>query len=102
MKRREFVAGLAGAVLAPPIIPLAQGNSLRHVSVLVGAAQEGEGRARVSALPKGLSAIGWEDGSNLRIDIRYVGASLDVARSLASETVASRPDVIVASGTATV
>jgi len=56
----------------------------------------------VSALPKALSEIGWIDGLNFRLDIRYVGASLDLARTLASEIVTLRPDVIVASGTATV
>src|SRR5829696_9197911 len=101
MKRREFVNGMLAALVASSGAAIWPSNAYpqfpirtRRVAVLVGAAQDAEGQSRVSALPKGLSEIGWIDGSNLRLDIRYVGASLDLARSLASEIVAFRPDVI--------
>ena len=60
------------------------------------------GQARLAAFVQGLQELGWTDGRNLRIDIRWARAANDI-RKHAAELVALAPDVILAAnGTATV
>jgi ABC-type uncharacterized transport system substrate-binding protein len=63
-------------------------------------ADDAEGQARLSAFAQALNQLGWSDGRNLRIDIRWATAA-DIRRH-AAELVALAPDVLVAgTGTAT-
>ena len=75
---------------------------MRHIGVLMYlTADDPEGQARVAALAQGLKKLGWSDGLNLRIDIRWANA--DDIRRHAAELAALAPDVLVAgTGTATV
>jgi putative ABC transport system substrate-binding protein len=47
-----------------------------------------------------LQQLGWTDGHNIRIDIRWAGGSADTNRRFADELVALAPDVILAAGNA--
>jgi putative ABC transport system substrate-binding protein len=100
MKRREFVAGLAGAAAAWPLAARAQQpERVRRVGVLVGLAEnDPEMKQRLAGLRQGLEKLGWAEGSNLRIDYRFAPAGAR-ARLLARELIALQPDVILTQST---
>ena len=76
---------------------------MRRIGVLIGlAADDPEGQARITVFLQRLQQLGWIDGRNLRIDIRWVGANAEDARKYAAELVALLPDVMLATGGATV
>ncbi len=99
MKRREFMAGLAGAAVAAwPVVGRAQ-ERLRHVGVLTPLqANDSEHVARLAAFTQTLSELGWVVGRNLRIDTRAgTGTPAGIAKH-AAELVALGPNVILATG----
>jgi putative ABC transport system substrate-binding protein len=53
----------------------------------------------VPAFTQALSALGWTDGRNLRIDFRWGGDDIDRMRVLAQELVGLQPEIIVTDGT---
>jgi hypothetical protein len=59
---------------------------------------DSEGMARLAAFQQGLQQLGWTDGRNVRIDIRWAGGKTDDARRYAGELIALAPDVILAFG----
>jgi putative tryptophan/tyrosine transport system substrate-binding protein len=103
MRRREFMTLLGGATAWPLAAGAEQGERLRRVGVLTSgaAADDPDGRARNAAFLQGLQQLGWTDGRNIRIDTRWGGGNADTMRKYAAELVALGPDVILASGTAT-
>jgi putative tryptophan/tyrosine transport system substrate-binding protein len=102
MRRREFITLLGGTV-AWPLAARAQqqSGSMRQVGVLMtGVESDPEQRTRLTAFLYGLHQLGWSDGRNVRIDIRW---SVDADRNRrAQELVALKPDVIVAAQSASV
>jgi putative ABC transport system substrate-binding protein len=102
VKRREFITLLGGTV-AWPLAARAQqqSGSMRQVGVLMtGVESDPEQRTRLTAFLYGLHQLGWSDGRNVRIDIRW---SVDADRNRrAQELVALKPDVIVAAQSASV
>src|SRR5262245_56365503 len=103
MKRRDFIAGLGGAVAMPVAAWAQPAERVRRVGVLVGAAADDpEFQARMAAFQDGLAQLGWIDDRNLRIDTRWATDNSDELRRQAAELVALAPDIIVAAtGTAT-
>jgi len=101
MKRREFISLLGGAAVAWPLAARAQQREpMRRIGVL-STGDDAEGHARLEVFAQALNQLGWSDGRNLRIDVRYATAS-DINRH-AAELVSLAPDVLLAaSGTATV
>jgi putative ABC transport system substrate-binding protein len=102
MRRREFIAGLAGGA-AWPLAARAQqqGQRARRIGVLMNlAADDAEGQARIAAFLQGLKQLGWTDGGNLRIDYRW--AAGDRFERYAEELLALAPDLILASATPSV
>src|SRR5262245_16876034 len=103
MKRREFIALLGGAAAAWPIAAGAQQTErMRKVGLLMGAADDPEGQARVIALKQGLQELGWTDGRNIQIETRFGEADAGRIRAHAAELTALGPDVIVANTTAVI
>ena len=101
MRRREFITLLGGAA-AWPLAAHAQSGPLRRVGVLqTTSADSPDGQARHAAFLQGLQQLGWTDGRNVRIETRW-SADADRIRSYVAELVALAPDVILASGSATV
>jgi putative ABC transport system substrate-binding protein len=100
MKRREFIAGLAGAAAWPMGARAQQPGRTRRIGVLEGYGQsDPEGEARVRALADGLQELGWRDGRNVTIDYHFDAAN---PRSLDANTAAlalQKPDVIVTTTT---
>jgi len=99
MRRREFIALLGGAAAPSFLWPRAaraqQPDRVRRIGLLMGAADDREGQARVAALKQGLQELGWTDGRNIQIETRFAGADGDRIRAHAAELVALVPDVIV-------
>ena len=104
MKRRDFIALLSGAAAAWPLAARTQQNeALRSVGVLMSvAANDPEGNDRFTAFRQGLQQLGWVEGRNVRIDVRWSGGNSDNIRKYAGELATLAPDVILATGSATV
>ena len=98
--RRQFISALGGAAVTWPLAARAQlSHPMRRIGVLIGTAESDfDGQNRLATLRKGLQELGWIDGQNVHIDIRW-GASNDLTNDYAEEIVRLNPDVIVANGT---
>jgi putative ABC transport system substrate-binding protein len=104
MRRREFITLVGGAVAVRSVVAQAQqADRVRRISVLLGqAVDDPQGRARIAAFLQALQNLSWTDGRNVRIDVRWGAGNSDEIRRHAAELAALKPDVILASGSATV
>jgi putative tryptophan/tyrosine transport system substrate-binding protein len=102
MQRRTFITLFAGAAVARPFATRAQqAERMRRIGVLVGvAADDPEGQARLTIFVQALQQLGWIDGHNMRIDVRWGAVDADRYRKYAEELVALAPDVILAGSSA--
>ena len=99
MRRRQFIALLGGAATWPLAARAHQHERTRRIGVLMSlAADDKEGQARIDAFVQGLRELGWIDGRNVQIDIRWAAGGDRVRQQYAAELVALSPDVIMASG----
>jgi putative tryptophan/tyrosine transport system substrate-binding protein len=98
MKRRTFITLLVGAAAAWPLAARAQqGERVRRIGVLMNAAADDrDGQARVIAFVQALQELGWTDGHNARVDIRWGAGDAERYRGYAAELIALAPDVILA------
>src|SRR5215831_15920657 len=102
MRRREIITLLGGAAAWPLAARAQQGERVRRVGVLMAATgDEPENQARIGAFQQGLAALGWTDGRNLRLDIRWATTNADDIRKHAVELAALAPDAILAGSGAT-
>jgi putative ABC transport system substrate-binding protein len=99
MRRREFIAfvGCAAAVW-PVTVRAQQSERVRRVGVLESAGIETDQQAGVALFREVLHQLGWIDGRNVRLEVRFAGADPAKARKNAEELVALQPDVILATG----
>jgi ABC-type uncharacterized transport system substrate-binding protein len=100
VKRRDFITLLGGTAAAWPLAARAQQPAYhpRRIGILMSAADDPEGQARVTAFREGLQKLGWTEGRNVWIDYRWTGGDADRIRAYAMELVSSAPDVILANG----
>jgi putative ABC transport system substrate-binding protein len=100
MRRREFIAGLGSAAAWPLVAWAQQTDRMRRIGVLTAYDEnDPEAKARLSGFTQGLAELGWTDGRNLRMDIRWWGADVGRARVFAKELVGLKLDVILADST---
>jgi putative ABC transport system substrate-binding protein len=100
ISRRELIGGLGSAGAWPLVARAQQPEQMRRIGVLMNrAAGDSEGEARLVAFQQSLQQLGWSDGRNMRIDIRWGEDDVDRERKYAVELVALAPDVILAAGT---
>src|SRR6266566_710052 len=103
MKRREFITLLGGAAAWPLAARAQQPSQVRKIGVLMNlAADDAEGQARLTAFLQGLQQLGWTDGRNVRIYIRWAAGDARLFHRYAEELLALSPDVVLASGTPSV
>jgi putative tryptophan/tyrosine transport system substrate-binding protein len=104
MRRREFISLLGGAVAAWPLAAEGQqGERVRLIGVLLPIAKDDpDYQPWVGAFRQALQELGWVDGRNVRIDIRWATINPAEIRRQAAELAALAPDVILAPGTSTV
>ena len=97
--RRAFVTLLGGAALWPLVVHAQQGNRVRRIGVLtVGDENDPLVKTLLSAFTQALAGLGWADGRNVRMDLRWGGDDISRMRTLARELVGQQPDIIVALG----
>ena len=100
MKRRQFIAGLGGTLAWPAVGRAQQGERVRRVGVLMGPDQnDPEAKTFLSAFVQGLLELGWIDGRNLRMDVRWAAGNVTRMSILAKELADLQPDVILANNT---
>jgi putative tryptophan/tyrosine transport system substrate-binding protein len=100
MRRREFIALLGGAAAAPLVARAQQTETMRRIGVLMNrTADDPGGQALLTAFQKSLQQLGWNDGVNARVDIRWGANDADLERKYAAELAALAPEVILAAGT---
>jgi putative ABC transport system substrate-binding protein len=79
-----------------------QGDRVRRICMLMaGDENDPVRKTYVSAFSQALADLGWTDGRNLRIDLRWAGADNNRRRALAQELVGLRPEIIVTNNTLT-
>ena len=97
MRRRTFIAGLGSAVAWPLAARAQQGDRVRRIGVLVPFDEnEPVMKPRLSAFTQALADLGWIDGRNVRMDLRWAGGDSNRMRALARELVGLQPDIILA------
>jgi len=103
MRRREFITRVGGAAVAWPLVGRAQqGERMRRIGVLMNlAADDAEGQARLAAFRQGLQQLGWIEGRNAHLDIRWGAGDAERFRRYAAELVALVPDLILAASGST-
>jgi putative ABC transport system substrate-binding protein len=103
MKRRAFMAGL-GAATAWPIMARAQQPApMRRIGVLMPVAEDDPDiKADVAAFVQGMQRLGWIDGRNVRIDVRWSGSNIAGISKSAVELAALAPDAILTVGAAAI
>jgi putative tryptophan/tyrosine transport system substrate-binding protein len=99
MQRRQFIALLGGAVTWPLAARAQQDQRVRRIGVLSPLAEDDpESLIRRPAFEQALKALGWTNGTNLRIDYRWAATDAERIRQLVAEIIALEPDVILTSG----
>jgi putative ABC transport system substrate-binding protein len=99
--RREFIAGLGSTAALPVAARAQQGDGARRIGVLLAYDEiDPEGKLRYSAFTQALADLGWTDGRNVRMDLRWYGDGTNGMQALAQELVGLQPDVIMTGGTA--
>ena len=104
MKRREFIARLGGAAaLGRSPRARSSGERMRRIGVLLPATADDAVLHTVSGRSsRRWQQLGWTDGRNVRIDIRWGTGDAESIRKHAAELAALAPDVILAHGGSTV
>jgi putative ABC transport system substrate-binding protein len=101
MIRREFITLLGGAAAWPLAARAQQPEGMRRIAVLSGDLAENDptGIAYVSAFIRALQQLGWTEGRNVRIDVRWAAGDVELNAKFAKELVSLRPDVILSAST---
>jgi putative ABC transport system substrate-binding protein len=101
MKRRDFITLLGGAAAWPLAARAQQADHARRIGVLMGW-DENDPQANVwlSGFTQGLSELGWTNGRNLQMDLRWTGGNVGRAAMYAKELVELGPEVILGGSTA--
>jgi putative ABC transport system substrate-binding protein len=86
MRRREFFKVLGGAATAWPLAARAQqGERVRRIAVLQGTAATGQSPASYAAFLQRLGELGWTDGRNVRIELRWANSDPELMRGYGME-----------------
>jgi putative ABC transport system substrate-binding protein len=102
MDRRDaLIVMLALGAAAGPIASNAQQPAkMRRIGVLTGFAEnDPSGQLRLAQFKEHLATLGWTEGRNVSIEVRWGAGDVDHTTGLARELIALQPDVIVSSGT---
>ena len=97
MRRRDFLGALVGTAVAWPLAGRAQqAERMRRVAILMGLAEDDpETKARLEKFRTDIEKLGWSEGRNVHIEIRFAPAGAN-AQALAKQLIALQPDVILA------
>jgi putative tryptophan/tyrosine transport system substrate-binding protein len=84
VRRREFIKLVAGAAASLPLSARAQqANGMRRIAALMDTSENNaEGQARIAAFRQGLAQLGWVEGRNIQIDVRWAPATSSARATL--------------------
>jgi putative ABC transport system substrate-binding protein len=100
MKRRDFITFLGGAAAWPLAARGQQESAVRRVGALIGAAaSEVEYQGYWAAFVQEMRRLGWSEGQNLRLDVRWNAGGAVLSHTYAAELIGLMPDVIVTGST---
>jgi putative ABC transport system substrate-binding protein len=100
LKRREFITLLGGAATWPLRAQAQQPERMRRIGVLMSFDENDPTmKLRVSAFTQALADLGWTDGRNVRMDLRWGRGDINRIRALAQELVGLKPDIILTGAT---
>src|SRR5499427_1070898 len=99
MRRREFITLIGGVAASfPRAVRAQQPAQIRRIGALMAAAVETDQQAGLAVFKEILHQLGWIDGRNVRVEVRWAGGDPATARKDAEELVALPADVILANG----
>jgi putative tryptophan/tyrosine transport system substrate-binding protein len=101
VRRRTFIAGLGSAAAWPVVVARAQqGDRVWRIGVLKsGGENDPLPKTQLAAFTQALADLGWTDGRNVRMDIRWGGGDINLIPALVQELVGLQPDIIVTNTT---
>src|SRR5262249_27518647 len=101
LKRRTFIKLLGGTAAWPLAARAQQRERMRRIGVLMNlAAEDTEAQARLAAFQQGLEKLGWSEGRDIHLDVRFaLPTNEQQVQMLVKELLALSPDVVVAPGT---
>jgi putative ABC transport system substrate-binding protein len=95
MQRRTFIALLAASATWPLPVRAQQSDRLRRIGVLNGSAASGQSPAAYAAFLRRLGQLGWTEGRNIRIDVRWANGDPELMRRYGTELAGYSPDVFL-------
>jgi putative ABC transport system substrate-binding protein len=100
MRRRDFITLIGGAAAWPIGARAQQSGGVRRLGVLLNAAAtETEFQSYLATFTQELRQLGWSEGQNLRIDVRWNAGDAGLSRIYAAQLIGLMPDVILAMST---
>jgi putative tryptophan/tyrosine transport system substrate-binding protein len=100
MRRREFIAGLSAAAAWPVAARAQQAERVRRIGVLMAFGEnDPEGRSWLSRFTNGLEQVGWIDGRNAQLIVRWAAGDPERTPVLAKDLVSLQPEAILSHGT---
>ena len=94
MQRRHFMTLVGGAAAALPIAAYAQQvERMRRIGVLMNTIPDSDQKASIDLFRQALHQLGWSEGRNVQIDVRWAGGDPAEIRRHADDLVAHAPDV---------
>ena len=103
MRRRDFITAIGSSLAAWPSALSAQpAERIRVVGALMSQGNDSRSQANLAQLRDSLRDLGWTDGRNLRLEVRWGAGEMDRTRIFALELAKLSPDVILATGTSAI
>jgi ABC-type uncharacterized transport system substrate-binding protein len=100
MNRREFIVGLGSAAAWSRAARAQQAERVRRIGVLTNNAETNlEFQKQIAAFRQSLEQLGWSEGRNIQVHLRFSGNDYERLPQLAQELVALNPDVVFATTT---
>jgi putative ABC transport system substrate-binding protein len=94
MRRREFITAIAGSAAAWPLATSAQ-PAMPMISELMGWPESFTlAHSWLAAFRDKLAKLGWKEGNNIRIELRWNATDPDAMKTFPKELVDLRPDAI--------
>jgi putative tryptophan/tyrosine transport system substrate-binding protein len=96
MRRRDFITLLGGAVATWPLAARAQQQLVRPLIGVLSPLSAASAARNIAGFRSGLRDLGYLEGRNATLEIRYGDGAPERMAPLAQELVALKPDVLVA------
>src|SRR5215467_13566903 len=99
MRRRKFISLLSGVVACALQGRVESANRMRRIGVLSGFPEgDAVGESLLAAFRQRLTSLGWIEGNNIDVEIRWAEADAELMRAHAVKLTRMMPDAIVVHG----